>query len=119
MSTAIKRLTIRFTESEWDVLDRAAGRSKVATYAREELLGKAAEKRQPSRRVQPDTELLAQILAALGSSDLSKNMREIADAASTGTLPQSQDMLLNLRAACLAIEKMRFDLIEALGVKPE
>lgn len=119
MRAITKRLTIRFTQSEWDALDKAAGSHALASYARAELLGKAATKRQPSRRPSADSVLLARVLAALGSSDLPKSMREIAEAARTGTLPESEDLLLNLRAACLAIEKMRFDLIEALGVKPE
>ncbi len=114
-----KRLTIRFTGDEWDVLERKAGGRPVSTFARQKLIGDKAETRQSSRRPQASEVLLAQILAALGSSDLSRNMREIAEGMQNGTLPQSDDIARDIRAACLAIEKIRYDLIRALGVKPE
>lgn len=114
-----RRLTIRFDDSEWDVVERAAGCRPVATYAREKLLAKAASRRVPLRRPRSDEVLLARILAALASSDLPRSMRAIADGMRIGTLPDSDDILLDLRAACLALEKMRLDLIEALGVEPE
>ncbi|MCJ2187876.1 hypothetical protein [Novosphingobium beihaiensis] len=113
------RLTIRLDDTERTVLERRAGNRPLAAYAREKLLGNDTRKRAPSRRPKADTVMLAHILAALGSSDLPSNMREIAEAARIGALPESEDVLLNLRAACLAIEKMRFDLIKALDVKPE
>lgn len=114
-----RRLTIRLDEAEWHVLEDAAGCRPVATFARERLLEKAAKRRAPAHRPQMDSVLLAQILSALGSSEMPRNMREIAEGIRTGTLPNSDDILRDLRAACLAIELMRRDLIEALGVKPE
>ncbi len=114
-----QRLTIRFSDSEWTALERSAAGRPVSTFARQKLIGDKAEKRQSTRRPQASDVLLAQILAALGSSDLSKNMREIAEGMQNGTLPQSDDIARDIRAACLAVEKIRYDLIRALGVKPE
>tara|TARA_A100001391_G_scaffold153410_2_gene111253 strand:- start:29052 stop:29405 length:354 start_codon:yes stop_codon:yes gene_type:complete len=114
-----KRITIRLSEPEWNALDKAAGGRPVSTYAREKLLGNSARKRKVTRRPKQDHVLLAQILATLGRSELPKSMRELADAALSGTVPDSRDVLLSLRAACLTIEKMRHDLTEALGIKPE
>lgn len=114
-----KRVTIRFTESEWNALDRKAGSRPVSTWARERLLGSDAKPRKITRRPKADQVLLAQILATLGQSELPKSMRELADATQSGTVPNTGDVLLNLRAACLAIEKMRCDLTAALDIKPE
>lgn len=117
MST--KRLTIRFTDDEWDQLDRKAGSRPLSTFAREKLLGNSSERRGPSRRPQDCDVLLARILSALGSSDLPKSMRDIAEGIRMGTLPASDDLALDIRAACLTIEKIRRDQIRALGIKPE
>ncbi len=114
-----KRLTIRLSDSEWEALEAAAGTRPVSTFARETLLGNAARRRKASRRPGADQVLLARILAALGSSGLPRSMRDIAQSARTGTLPDSADLSRDIRAACLAIEKMRIDLIEALGIKAE
>ena len=114
-----KRLTIRFTDAEWDALERKARNRPLSTYAREKLLGDAAKSRKTQRRPKADDILLAQILATLGQSELPKSMRTIANAALDGTVVQDGDLLLNLRIACLTIEKIRHDLTAALGIKPE
>lgn len=114
-----KRLTIRFTDAEWDALERKARNRPISTYAREKLLGSAANSRKAQRRPKAEDILLAQILATLGQSELPKSMRNIADATLEGTVIQDGDLLLNLRAACLTIEKIRHDLTTALGIKPE
>lgn len=114
-----KRLTIRFNAEEWAELERKAAGHPVSTYAREKLLGGAVAKRQPQRRPQANDVLLARILAALGNSDLSKNMREIAEGIRTGTVPDADNLAMTIHAACLTIEKIRRDQIRALGIKPE
>lgn len=114
-----KRLTIRLTDSEWDVLERKARNRPLSTYAREQLLGGDARPRKAQRRPKADDILLAQILAKLGQSELPKSMRTIADATQEGTVVQDGDLLLSLHAACLAIEKIRHDLTNALGIKPQ
>ena len=114
-----KRLTIRFSESEWKTLDRAAGNRPVSTYAREKLLGPNAKRRAAARRPKQNDILLAQILATIGQSELPKSMRELADTAQSGIVPDTDEVRLNLRAACLTIEKMRYELTDALGIKPE
>ncbi len=114
-----KRLTIRLTGSEWEALERKARDRPLSTYAREQLLGGDAKPRKAHRRPKADEILLAQILATLGQSELPKSMRTIADATQEGTVAQGGDLLLNLRAACLTIEKIRHDLTTALGIKPQ
>ena len=114
-----KRLTINLTEEQHKALLVMAGNRTLSEYAREQIFGK--EGRAPNRIRKPrnDEVLLARILAALGSSDMPRSMRDIAAAARNGALPESPDTLLTLQAACLTIEKIRHDLIKALGIKPD
>ncbi|MEM1195661.1 MAG: hypothetical protein AAGH57_06120 [Pseudomonadota bacterium] len=99
-----KPFSIRLTDKERAKLQREAGSQALGAYMRAKLLG-------------DDKRALAQILAALGSSDLAGSMRLIAEAAQAGALEDSDDLHLSLRAACLTIEKMRADLIRSLGLK--
>ena len=99
-----KPFSIRLSDAERRQLEREAGSQPLGSYMRSKLLGN-------------DKRTLARILAALGSSDLAASMREIAQAARAGALQDSDDLQLSLRAACLTIEKMRHDLVRALGLK--
>jgi len=99
-----KPFSIRLTEAERDRLKREADSQALGPYMRAKLLG-------------PDRRALAQILAALGSSDLAASMRDIAEAARNGALEDSDDLRLSLHAACLTIEQMRNDLVRGLGLK--
>ncbi len=99
-----KPFSIRLTEAERDRLKREAGSQRLGPFMRAKLLG-------------PDRRAMAQILAALGSSDLAASMREIADTARNGALEDTDDLRLSLHAACLTIEQMRNDLVRGLGLK--
>ena len=101
-----KPFSIRLSDAERRQLEREAGSEPLSSYMRSKLLG-------PSN----DRQALARILAALGSSDLAASMREIAEAARAGALQDSDDLQFSLRAACLTVEKMRHDLVRALGLK--
>lgn len=114
-----KRLTINLTDEQHAMLVQQSGNRSLAEHARVKLFGKAARSKKPIRQPKNDQVLLARILAALGSSDMAGSMRDIAAAARNGALPESPDMLLSLNAACLTIQKMRVDLVKALGIKPE
>lgn len=102
--TPTKPFSVRLTDSERSRLQREAGAEALGPYIRAKLLG-------------PDRRALAQILAVLGSSDLAASMREIAEAARNGALEDTDDLRLSLDAACLTIEHMRNDLVQALGLK--
>ncbi len=110
---------IRLTEDEREQLERDAGSKPLGVHIRERLLGSDASWRKSYRKPKANDVMLAHILARLGASDLSSNMSDIADAARIGALPESPDVLLDIQAACLAVQKMRYDLIKALGLKPE
>ena len=104
MTQQTKPFSIRLSEHERAKLEREAGSQALGPYMRAKLLGN-------------DKRALAQILAALGSSDLSGSMRAIAHAAEIGALDDSDDLRLKLHAACLSIEKMRNDLVRSLGLR--
>ncbi|MEO1046394.1 MAG: hypothetical protein AAFX04_13205 [Pseudomonadota bacterium] len=114
-----RNLTIRLGEEERERLERKAGEKPLAVYIRHKLGVEHSDRPRPSRNPKADSVMLARILAALGSSDMAASMRQIAAAAKNGALPESSDTLLQIQAACLTIQKMRADLIKALGVKPE
>ena len=114
-----KRLTVNLTEEQRKALLARTGNRTLSEYARLQLLGKDGQAPQRIRKPRNDEVLLARILAALGSSDMPRSMRDIAAAARNGALPESPDTLLSLQAACLTIEKIRRDLIKALGIKPD
>jgi len=112
-------LTVRVSNDQRTLLEQRAGNRPLADYIRQTLDIEETPKRSRAYKPQTDQVMLARILAALGSSDMAASMRDIADAARNGALPESPDTLLSLQAACLSIEKMRHDLISALGLKVE
>ncbi len=114
---AKQNLTIRVSDEQRTILERRAGNRALADYIRHKLDIADTPKHARSYKPQADSIALAQILAALGSSDLSASMRDIAEAARNGALENSDDLRLSLHAACLTIEQMRDDLIRALGLK--
>jgi len=99
-----KPFSIRLTDAERKQLERESGSQPLAVYMRSKLLSK-------------DKRSLAQLLAALGSSDLARSMRDLASAARNGALEETPQTKLSLEAACLAIEEMRANLIRALGLR--
>ncbi|MEP0392644.1 MAG: hypothetical protein ABJ205_00825 [Erythrobacter sp.] len=114
-----KRLTINLTAEQHAKLVATAGNRTLSDYAREQIFGKDGANKKRIRKPRNDEVMLARILASLGSSDMPSSMRDIAEAARNGALPESPDVLLSLQAACLTVEKIRLDLIKALGVKRE
>lgn len=117
MTTRI--LSLRISDEQYAELERKAGRKTVSQYTRELLALEVKSKPKTRRAPKNDEVMLARILAALGSSNMAASMRDIAAAARNGALPETSDILLDLQAACLTIQKMRVDLIKTLGIKPE
>jgi len=114
-----KSLSIRFTNDERARLERAAGNKPLSAYIRDKLLDDYVSSRKVTRKPRENSILLAQILAMLGKSDVPTNMRQLADSARIGSLPDTPDVIRDINAACLTIEKIRYDLIKALGLRPE
>lgn len=117
MST--KPFSIRLTFEERARLERAAGNKPLGEYIRLKLLGDDSKPRKTPRRPKNDQRLLAQILAALGSSGLGPNLKELAHAAKLGALPESPETVSDINAACADVSAIRMQLISALGLKPD
>ena len=115
--------SIRFTEEERARLERDAGALSLAAYMRLKLFagdGPPPTRRKPTRKQYvPSAELavLGHMLGGLGQSRLASNVNQLAKAANIGALPVTPELEQELFEACAAIQDMRRNLIQALGVK--
>ncbi|MBB4305724.1 hypothetical protein GGD81_004806 [Rhodobium orientis] len=120
-----KPFSIRLSDDERKMLLREAGKVSLASHIRRKLFGETASPRRgkrPSRKQQrPSTDkaLLAQVLAALGRSELARSLQDIAKAARMGALPVTPELVDELHCACAEIRTMRDALMEALGIRPD
>lgn len=110
-------LSVRLTLEERDRLEALAGERPVSAYVRSRLFGTGGTRRRSKRRQTPDNAALAQVLAALGRSDLSASMKWIQGSIEGGAVRLNPEESLALRDACADISQMRRDLIMALGLK--
>ncbi len=117
--------SIRFSEDERARLNRDAGALSWAAYIRLKLFcddgNPPPRKKLTRKKHSPSAELavLAQLLGAIGKSELAPSMRDIASAAKVGALPVTPELEQELFAACAAIQDMRSELISALGIKAQ
>ena len=111
--------SIRFTPEEREFLKRQAEGQPLGAYIRGCVLSEHQGRRRPRRQPIHDYEKLAAVLAALGRTHLALNMNQLAEAANSGSLPLSLEVVNQLLQACRDIAEMREALIAALGVKPE
>lgn len=116
------QFSMRLTVEERARLEREAGDTPLATYIKFRLLNHMPDLASlgpalPDGRPATDTQLIAQLLAALGASRLSNNLNQIAKGVNMGTLEIGPDTEKELLDACTAVKAMRQDLITALGLK--
>lgn len=112
--------SIRLSERERAQLEREAGKRPLGAHIRKKLLGDGESRRKPTRGKPPvDYALLGQILGLLGKSELASNLCLMAVAARSGSLMVTDEIEAELKSACADIREIRFNLIKALGVKPE
>ena len=115
--------SIRFTWPERERLEQEAGKLSLTAYIRFKLFGdNAPTKRKPTRRqkqVPVDYVLLGQILGLLGESELARSLCLLAVAAESGSLPVSDEVENEIKAACARVDDIRLILIKALGVKSQ
>lgn len=113
--------SLRFTPEERDRLERAAAGRPLGTYIRERILGAGPGEAKPRRGVGSapikDRAALAQVLAALGASDLARSLADMAQAARSGSFPVTPETEADLRTACQAITEMKQMLMKALGFR--
>lgn len=111
-------LTLRLTDEEWAVLEKAAAGLTVSAHVRERLFGEAvAQRRTRGKAPVKDHESLGQVLALLGKSRLASNVNQLAKAANTGSLPVTPETEAEIVQASDSILTMKDHLLHALGVR--
>jgi len=110
-------LSLRLTEAERDMLEKAAGNASLSAYIRERVFGEAAQKRK-SRNRNPvkDHEALARVLGLLGRSKIANNLNQLAKDSNCGALVLDEDTDAKIEEAYAHIVSMRNELIRALGL---
>lgn len=112
-----KPYCIRLTPSEKSRLEELAGNQTVSAYVREKCLGPDVAPRRKVSRCQPDHEVAAKLLSALGRSRIASNLNQIAKALNMGAVPVDEELQADISEACAAVIGMRRDSIIALGIK--
>jgi len=113
-------LSLRLSPDERAKLEQDAGQETLSRYIRKRLFGDGIvepHSRRPTRKSHlppADMVLLARFLGVLGESQIATNLTQIANAATAGALPVSDDLVDELRASCAEIHEMRNALITAL-----
>lgn len=109
-------LSIRLTAAERADLEARAGDQPVSTYAKSLLFAVTARAARLSpRNPSLDHQILAQLLGALGRAEIAPNLRELSDAARSGSLPLDELTTCQLHEACHDVAIMRAELMRALG----
>ncbi|MEO8757842.1 MAG: hypothetical protein ABI398_08835 [Devosia sp.] len=108
-------ISLQLTDDERDRLQKAAGERGMSAFIRDRLFGqdtRATQIRVPTSNARQ----LAHILAALGQSEISANLRSLHEAARSGSLPVDEEARSALFDACRTVERIRTDLMSALGL---
>lgn len=110
-------LSLRLTLEERAQLERDAAGHSLGSYIKARLF--ADESASADRRQLPvrDQRTIAQMLAQLGRSELAVSLRDLADAARSGSLECDPDVRSLLLASCADIQFIRSVLVAALGLK--
>lgn len=109
-------ISLRLSDEERVRLVADAGRRSVSAYIRMQLFGSEARKRAIRVPVAGDIQI-ARILAELGRAELAANLHDLAEAVRIGALPVTPETEHAIRSACEAVERMRADLLHALGLR--
>lgn len=110
---------LRLSASERAELVAKAGDAPLGAYIKEKLFdGLPARNRRSGIPLQ-DKKALAQVLAALGASNLAANVNQLAKLAHVGALPVGEELEAELFEAASTLRQMRSLLMRALGLKPE
>lgn len=112
-------VSVRLTHEEREVLRLAAGDTSLSDHIRGRLFGEdQVSGIEPRLSPQAQQRLLARILVALGKSEITTSLAELADLARLGLLPPDADLADSLDAARKELQTLRADLLRALGSRP-
>lgn len=111
--------SLRLTEAERARLSMEAAGAPLGAYIKSKLLERTSERQRRSDRPITDRAALARALGLLGQGELAANLRALADAVATGSLPVTPETESLLVASMLDIAEIRCLLVTALGLKTE
>lgn len=111
-------LSIRLSQSERQTIEQRAGDEPLSTYVKAVLLD---DRNMVEHRgaMPPIRTSLAQVLAALGKSQLAPSPQILAQEAANGSLYVDADVTQRLFDAFNQIAAMHFCLLTALGKRPD
>jgi hypothetical protein len=110
-------LSIRLSPAERADLEARAGDVPVSSYAKSLLFAVTARPARLSpRNPTLDHQIIGQLLGALGRAEIAPHLRELAEAARSGSLPLDEITTAQLHEACHDVALMRAELMRALGV---
>lgn len=109
--------SLRLSHEERQELTLRAGNMAVGTYIRACLFQNKIPAN--SRISKIDTKALAAILAKLGQSNMSANLKDMAQLAHSGSLPLSPATITKLETACQDIASIKTSLMKALRIKEQ
>ena len=110
--------SLRLTYEERARLDSAAGSIPLGTYIKGRLFDDLPAVPRQRTTARADKAILTELLGVLGKSKLPTSLRDMAKAATNGTLPLTPDLEADLKRACSDIADMRLRLLKALGLRP-
>lgn len=108
-------VSVRFSDDERKRLEMDAEGVPLGTYIKGRLFADSSGYR--ARSVVQDYELLAQLLAAMGRSNMFANLDVLAREAEAGNLTLSPEAEYEIGVACACVLQIRDDLIYALGLR--
>jgi len=113
-----KPVSVRFTQEERAELERKAGDLTLSAYVRARCIGDdAVSHRTRGKRPIKDFAELGRVLGALGRSQLSNNLNQLARAANSGTLGLPHETQAAIEDAADDIAFIRETLVRALGLQ--
>ncbi|MEO1276222.1 MAG: hypothetical protein AAFU72_10710 [Pseudomonadota bacterium] len=114
-----RRLTIRLTPEEYAALEREAKGRPLAGHVRARLFGaqaNALKSRARARAPTKDHRLASQILGLLGRHTPLQHLSTLADAALSGSLDVTPEVLAQIDAASDDLRDIKAMLMRALGI---
>lgn len=109
-------VSFRVTEDDYRALTSQAGRAGLGAFIRKRLFDTKADSRQ-IRVPRTNEIILARLLSELGQSGIAPSLRDLAEAARVGALVATPEIEAEIKRACDNIQRLRSDLILALGLK--
>lgn len=110
-------VSVRFSDDERERLEGDANGTPLGTYIKGRVFDGGSGHR--ARSVVQDYELLAQVLAAMGRSNMFANLDSLAREIEARKLTLSPEAEYEVGLACACVLQMRDDLVYALGLRAE